>query len=72
MHRVDTVSACVKCGMDWSMDRELEPEIVYAGVQTSSHAGMEIEYQHNYIERTCIRCGYRWKELPLDVPIQGD
>jgi DNA-directed RNA polymerase subunit M/transcription elongation factor TFIIS len=44
---------CIKCGCEYIMDKHEETRL-----------GSSIP---EAILRTCTRCGYRWRELPLDV-----
>jgi Zn ribbon nucleic-acid-binding protein len=55
MEMFGKVLECRKCGHDTR-----EAAMVYRQ-EPNFHPG-------DYIERTCRRCGYHWKELPRDAP----
>ena len=69
---VDTVSACVKCGLDWSENEDSWPGIEYTPNRVVVNVGSQredgVEWRGGEaLIRTCIRCGYSWTEAPLDA-----
>lgn len=59
---LDSVTHCPKCGLPVTagtlMDYGIGGVLTYGDGTATLH--------DEYIERTCRRCSYRWKEAPLD------
>jgi ribosomal protein S27AE len=51
MRRFDESLGCPKCG---------------SGFVTTKHGSRYAVLQDEYLHRACERCGYLWREIPLD------
>ncbi len=57
MKRFDPMSKCWKCG-DFAKTKW------YSSMEALVLANID----HEFLGRVCVRCGHRWRELPLDAP----
>jgi len=61
MERFSKDAKCPKCGHD-------KAEVRWLDVQGGQYGGRVCYAEH--IQRTCLLCGYRWSEKPLDADPQ--
>lgn len=59
---LDSVPTCVKCGWD-----VVGATMDYGVGGMMSYGDGKLTVHNEYLERTCRRCSYRWKESPLDA-----